>query len=101
MMTVLTSSWVVMYLLRQMSALKAWVMNCIFESLCMLSNAQIKNKPGYEKMHNIQESNKEENLTLIYHFRVRKLIRKAVPMITKMHVLTIRAGRTGRDVSAR
>lgn len=52
-------------------------------------------------MHNIQESNKEENLTLIYHFRVRKLIRKAVPMITKMHVLTIRAGRTGRDVSVR
>lgn len=40
-------------------------------------------------------------MILIYHFRVRKLIRKAVPMITKMQVLTISAGRTGRDVSAR
>lgn len=39
-------------------------------------------------------------LILIYHLGVRKFIRKADPMITKTHVLTIIAGRTGRDVPA-
>lgn len=61
----------------------------------------MKNNPGFEKTHKIGERKRDENLILIYHFRVRKLIRKAVPMITKMQVLTIRAGKTVRDVSAR
>lgn len=61
----------------------------------------MKNNLSFENTHKIQERNRDVNSILNYHFRVRKLMRKAVPMITKMKVLTIRTGRTGWDVPAR
>lgn len=61
----------------------------------------MKNNLSFESIHKVQERNRDVNLILNYHFRVHKLIKKAVPMITKRKVLTIRAGRTGWDVPAR
>lgn len=96
-----TSSWVILFLHKQISVSEGWAINHKLVGLKPSLSWVTPSEKQFENTHKIQERNRDINLILNYHFRVRRLMRKAVPMITKTKVLPIRTGRTGWDVSAR